>query len=284
MTRSLTTGPQIRECTEGILALVSARHGFDFGGYRRSSLERRIRTRADILGIGALPAYLEHIRADAAESKALFDQLFVHVTGFFRDPEVWAELARTTLIPLASRAASGNTIRIWNAGCATGEETCTLLMVLEEAFGIERLRERVRVIATDVDAGALAVARRAVYDPASLTAISPALRDRYFCRSADGCTLRDDLRGVVEFREHDLIGETPVPAVDLVVCRNTLMYFDARTRRQVLEQFHGVLKEGGHVLIGRSEMLLAHPNLFRPANYRARIFERVDVSSGDSVG
>jgi len=268
---------------ERILSLMTARHGFDFGGYRRSSLERRVRTRADALGIPSFAAYADYLRAQPAESQTLFDTLLIHVTSFFRDPEVWLALARTVFLPLKSRLMNGAVARIWNPGCATGEETCTLLMVLDKAIGAE-LRSRVRVIATDVDAQALAIAERGAYSAAHTVSLPAVLRDTYFRYFGSEYVFRGDLLEAVTFHTHDLLHGAPVPEVDLVVCRNTLMYFDAPSRRQVLKRMHGALKENGCLLVGRSELLLAHTDLFRPVDHGARIFERCRVSSDDNAG
>ena len=267
-----------------ILSLMAARHGFDFGGYRRSSLERRIRSRADALGIPDISAYLDYLRTRPAEATALLDTLFVHVTSFFRDPEVWTTLARLSLLPLRCRARDGDAIRIWNPGCATGEETYTLLMVLEKVIGADAMRRGVRIIATDIDARAIAVANRGAYRADQLASVPPTLRDTYFRFSGSEYTFRSDLRDVVHFHTHDLVHSAPVPDVDLVICRNTLMYFDSDTRRRVLLGIHRAARPGGHIFVGRTESLLAHTDRFRPVDYAARIFERAPVSSGGIAG
>lgn len=267
-----------------ILSLLTARHGFDFAGYRRSSLERRIRTRAQVLGLPHFADYVDYLRAQPTESRELLDTLFVNVTSFFRDPDVWVALARASLRRLKARADSGQPIRIWNPGCATGEETYTLLMVLEKTLGADLLRKRVHVIATDMDEPALASARRGVYQASQLEAVPPALRATYFRFSEVGYEFRADLRALVRFHEHDLVHQFPVPRPDLIVCRNTLMYFDARIRRRVLERFCDVLADGGQLVTGRPELLFAHGDLFGPVDLQARIFERRPPNSAGIGG
>lgn len=273
MTR--TTGSEM----DSILDFLGIRSNGEFGGYRRSSLERRIRARASLLGLHGPAEYIDYLQQQAGESHDLFSSLFVHVTAFFRDPAAWIVLARRILLPALADGNDIRPLRIWNPGCSSGEETFTLLMLLERLVGRDRLAERVTVMATDIDPAIIEVAAAGSYDPVQLTDLPAALRSTYFRFSGERFVFREDLRALVTFRAHDLLRDPPMRDQDLVVCRNTLMYFDREGRRRVVERLRRALRGTGHLMTGRSELLLAHTDLFRAIDVPARLF--APVSSAD---
>jgi two-component system, chemotaxis family, CheB/CheR fusion protein len=263
---------------EPLLEYLKTQRGFDFTGYKRSSLERRITKRMEELGIESYEAYLDHLELNQDEFAFLFNTILINVTGFFRDPESWDYLAQQ-VVPTLLEATPDGPIRVWCAGCSSGEETYTVAMVLAEALGETAYLARVKIYATDVDDEALDTGRAAIYSPKQVEAVPPELLQRYFERGDARYTFRTDLRRTVIFGRNDLVQDAPISRIDLLVCRNTLMYFNAETQAQILNRFHFALKPAGYLFMGKSEMLITHTDLFAPANLTRRVFRKVD--SGD---
>ena len=260
---------------EALLEHVKRVRGFDFTGYKRSTLVRRVRKRMDEVGMEGYGAYTAFLDQHPDEFSALFDTILINVTGFYRDAEAWEALTREVLAPLADRRRGGEPIRVWSAGCASGEETYTVVMALAEVLGEEGFRARVKVYATDVDEHALMQARQAVYPAKALEAVPAALRAKYFQPVGMQFCFRPELRRLVIFGRHDLVRDAPISHLDLLVSRNTLMYFNADTQARILSRFHFALGEGGVLFLGKAEMLRSHGSLFAPLNLRARLFARV---------
>jgi two-component system CheB/CheR fusion protein len=257
---------------ESLLEFLKENRGFDFTGYKRSTLERRVRKRMDEAGVGSYPEYREHLEANPDEFTALFNTILINVTGFFRDLEAWETLSRDFLPRLLERRAGDAQVRVWSAGCASGEEAYTLVMALSEAMGMDAFRARVKIYATDVDEEALQQARQAVYPPKALEAVPEALRERYFEHRAGKYVFRSDLRRLVIFGRHDLVRDAPMSHLDLLVSRNALMYFNAETQTRILNRFHFALAEGGILFMGKAEMMRSHASLFASLDLKARIF------------
>ncbi|MDB4900578.1 MAG: methyltransferase, CheR-type with sensor, partial [Gemmatimonadetes bacterium] len=260
---------------EALLDFLKRNRGFDFSGYKRATLERRFRKRMESLGITSYAQYLDLLEVESDEFAHLFDTLLINVTRFFRDDGPWQYLADEVVPALIARRADGAPLRVWSAGCASGEEAYTLAIILAEAMGAERYRERVKIYATDVDEHALAAARAATYSAAQVEDVPAELRDRYFERSDDRFVFRKDLRRSVIFGRNDLLQDAPISRIDLLVCRNTLMYFNAPTQASILARFHFALADGGVLLLGRAETLLTHTTAFAPIELKSRIFAKV---------
>ncbi len=163
---------------------------------------------------------------------------------------------------------------MWSAGCATGEEAYTLAILLAEAFGEEEFRRRVKIYATDADENALAVARQGTYDARQVEGVPAELLEKYFERSGSRYVFRNDLRRCLIFGRHDLIQDAAISRLDLLVCRNTLMYFNSDAQEKVVARFHFALKKTGYLFMGRAETLLTHSGSFKPVDLRHRIFAR----------
>ncbi len=264
---------------EGLLEYLKKDRGFDFTGYKRSTLLRRTRKRMEEVGIGEFGEYHEHLETHPDEFTQLFNTILINVTSFFRDPEAWDALARELLVRVVERKQGGEPIRIWSAGCASGEETYTLVIMLAEMLGVERFREQVKIYATDVDQEALAQARYGSYAAADLEAIPAEVRERYFERAGERLTLRADLRRYVIFGRHDLVQDAPISHLDLLVCRNVLMYFNAEVQGRIMSRFHYALGDAGLLFLGKAEMMRSHGNLFTPVDLKSRIFSRVARAS-----
>jgi two-component system CheB/CheR fusion protein len=259
---------------EALLIYLKEARGFDFTGYKRSSLMRRVTRRMSQIGCTDFAGYLDRLEVHPDEFTALFDTILINVTGFFRDPEAWDFFRTEVLRPLAA-AKAGAPIRAWTAGCASGEEAYTLAIALAEVLGPEAFRDQVKIYATDVDEDRLNDARHATYGEREIQAVAPELLDRYFEPVGNRYTFRKDLRRSVIFGRNDLVQDAPISRVDLLTCRNTLMYFNAETQTKILNRFHFALADTGVLFLGKAEMLLSHGSLFAPLDLKRRVFRRV---------
>ncbi|HEU5038490.1 MAG TPA: CheR family methyltransferase [Nocardioides sp.] len=265
---------------EALLRHLKEQRGFDFTGYKRASLVRRVRRRMEAVGLEAYDEYLDYLVLHPEEFTQLFNTILINVTGFFRDPDAWSYL-QGELLPQVLRRREGQPIRVWSAGCASGEEAYTLAMVLAELLGIEEFRERVKIYATDVDEEALAQARQATYTERELEAVPAELREKYVERAGNRYVFRKELRRSVIFGRNDLVQDAPISHVDVLACRNTLMYFNAETQSQILNRMHFALRPDGILFLGKAEMLLSHSAYFRPIELKRRFFTKVGAEGRD---
>ena len=270
----LATGPEPSGDLEQLLLFIRDARGFDFTGYKRSTLARRIRKRMDDARIADYADYQDRLEADAEEFRALFNTILINVTSFFRDPEAWAHLQREILPELIAARGPDEDIRVWSAGCSSGQEPYSLAILFAEVLGVEECVRRVKLYGTDVDEEALREARSGLYTAKSLELLAPDLRDKYFEPNGAQFAFRPDLRRRVIFGRHDITRDAPISRLDLLVCRNTLMYFNAEAQSQIVDRFHFALREGGYLFLGKAEMLLSDGERFGVANMRQRIFRR----------
>ena len=259
---------------ERLLEFLRGNRGFDFTGYKRASLERRIRKRMQEVGISQVDEYLDYLEVHPAEFTELFNTILINVTGFFRDPPTW-QLLQEEIVPSLLSRRSGEPIRVWVAGCATGEEACTVAIVLAEDMGEQQFRDRVKIFATDVDDEALTQARLATYEARAVEAVPEELRERYFEPANGRLQFKKEFRRSVIFGRNDLVQDAPISGIDLLTCRNTLMYFNAETQSRILDHFHFGLNDDGYLVLGKSEMMLTHGDLFTPSDQKRRIFVKV---------
>ena len=260
---------------EVLLAHLKRTRGLDLTGYKRTSLGRRVRKRMDAVKVTDFSAYIDHLEVHPAEFPALFDTILINVTGFFRDTSAWEYYAGEVVPKLLDAIGPDAPIRVWDAGCASGEETYTTAMVLAEALGADAYLERVKIYATEIDEDALNEARQATYAAKAVEAVPRPLLERYFEPSDQGFTFRKDLRRTVIFGRNDLTQDAPISRIDLLTCRNTLMYFNAETQNRILRRFHFALNPWGYLYLGKSEMLITHTDLWRPVNLKRRVFAKV---------
>ena len=260
------------EHLDDLLEFLRVTRGFDFTVYKRPTLTRRLTKRLQDVGVDGYDAYRDYLELHPEEFESLFDTVLINVTAFFRDPEAWHALARGPLPKLLSRRDADAPIRIWSAGCATGEEAYTVAMVLAEAMGEDEYRRRVKIYATDVDEAALAEARTGRYAGHRIEGIPRELVDRYFERVRDLYTFRADLRRTVIFGVHDVTTDAPISRLDLLLCRNVLMYLIAETQQKAMAQFRYALRDDGLLFLGRAETLLTRNDLFTPIDQKHRIF------------
>ena len=268
---SETRDPEFEE----LLSFIRDERGFDFTGYKRPSLRRRISRRMQDLRVGSFPEYREYLDGDADEFVHLFNTILINVTAFFRDEVAWDYLRREIAPRIVDRHdGDEGQIRIWSTGCATGEEAFSLAIVFAEVLGDEDFKARVKIYATDIDDGALRTGRHGEYGPKAIEPMPVDLRERYFEARNGKYVFRNDLRRTVIFGRHDLIQDPPISRISLLLSRNTLMYFDTETQRRILASFHFALREGGFLFLGKSEALAARSDLFVPVDLKRRIFAK----------
>ncbi len=260
---------------ESLLDYLKRSRGSDFTGYKRQSLMRRVLRRMQMVGISGFSEYQVYLEVHPEEFADLFNTILINVTSFFRDKDAWDYLSQEVVPKILELKKGGEIIRIWSAGCASGEEAFTIAMLMIEALGEEGFKNRVKIFATDIDEATLTQARMASYTPKDMESVPKELREKYFQISGGTYVFRPDLRRSIIFGRHDLVQDAPISHLDLLVCRNTLMYFNAETQTKVLARFHFALKDTGYLFLGRAELLLTHASLFTPVNLKHRIFKKL---------
>jgi two-component system CheB/CheR fusion protein len=255
-----------------ILEFLRQTRGCDFTSYKPASLMRRVRKRMREVGVEHFEEYLDQLQVRPDEFSALFNRILINVTSFFRDQEVWEGLRASVLPEVIAANGPSAPIRVWSAGCASGQEPYTVAMLLAEQIGLEPLRERVKLYATDIDDEALGEARRGVYSRKQIADVPETLLAKYFDQQGDQYRVNHELRRAVIFGRHDLLQDAPISRVNLLLCRNTLMYFNAEAQARLLSRFGFSLTSGGILTLGRAEMLFNHHGGFQPVDLKRRIF------------
>ena len=258
-----------------LLEFLKRSRGFDFTGYKRSSLERRFRKRMEVVEVDSYGSYLDFLEVHPDEFAELFNTILINVTALFRDPAPWKYLDEHVLPKLLEDVGDAGEIRIWSAGCASGEEAYSIAMLLVRHLGEAAFRDRVKIYATDVDEDALNTARQAQYAPKEIQGVPQDLLERCFERTNQHFAFRKDLRRSLIFGRNDLVQDAPISRIDLLLCRNVLMYFTAETQARILGRFNFALSDQGYLFLGKSEMLLTHGDLFRPVELKCRLFSKV---------
>jgi two-component system CheB/CheR fusion protein len=260
------------EQLEALLEYLRDSRGFDFTGYKRPTLVRRVARRLAELSVDNVSDYIDYLQVHSEEFANLFDKILINVTEFFRDKPAWDYIAQKVVPQIIGR--EGN-IRVWSAGTASGEEAYSAAIVFCEALGTKDFLQRVKIYATDVDEKALLKARTGFYAPAELESVEPTVRDRYFESQNGRFVFQPALRRALIFGVHDLMNDAPISRLDLLICRNALIYFTAEAQDRILTRFHYALKDDGHLFLGRAEMLLTHSQLFVPEDLKQRVFTKV---------
>ena len=251
--------------------------GLDFTQYKRPTIRRRLHQRMLATHTQTLDAYAVFVEAQPEERQRLINSFLINVTEFFRDPDLFTLLEQTVLPTLLARARQrSEPLRLWSAGCATGEEAYSLALLVAEALGDELDRQEVRLFATDIDAEAVAFARQARY-PASAVAKVPArLLGRYFTREDGHYQLSKRVRAMIVFGQHDLAQGIPFPRIDLVLCRNVLIYFRPDLQERALALFAAALRDEGYLALGPAEVISAPlTKLFTPVKRGYKLYQRV---------
>jgi two-component system CheB/CheR fusion protein len=269
------TGVEAQNDLDKVLGLLRTRMRFDFRCYRVRMLTRRIERRMSLLHLDKIADYLDYLREHPDEVKQLFRDLLISVTNFFRDPEAFQALETEVVAPLVRVKEFDAPFRIWSAGCATGEEPYSLGIMLLEQLAAEKKSCKVQIFATDVDEAALEAGRHGVYPDTISTDVSLERLGRYFTRKDDSSfQVTEKLRELVVFARQNLITDAPFSKLDLIVCRNLLIYLEPEIQKKIIALLHFSLNEGGYLFLGPAETLGRHTELFEPVSKKWRIFRR----------
>jgi two-component system CheB/CheR fusion protein len=266
------TPPQ-QETMQRILAHVHARTGHDFSQYKRATILRRVQRRMQLSGHDSLESYLGYMRHNVNEANAMFNDILIGVTNFFRDPIAWDAIKRKVLPELFENKPVGEAIRIWSIGCSTGEEAYTLGMILlEHAAELDR-KYQIQVFASDLDDHALARAREGIYPSAIEADVSPERLERFFSPRKNHYQVRPELRDIVLFTSHSILRDPPFSKLDLISCRNLLIYLQREMHENILDIFHYSLNPGGYLFLGGSESADSTKELFQNVDKANRLYK-----------
>ncbi|MGG5821895.1 CheR family methyltransferase [Falsiroseomonas sp. HW251] len=264
----------VEDARAEICAILRNQVGHDFTAYKPKTFLRRVQRRMQVTALDTVEGYVELLRRDPEEVNALFRDLLIGVTNFFRDTDAFEALASTVIPRLFEGRGADDAVRVWIPGCATGEEVFSIAILLREHMDRLQVVPRVQVFATDIDARALAVARAARYPGPLLDSVSPERRARFFVPDGGSFLVTREVRDVCIFSPHSVLRDPPFSRIDLVSCRNLLIYFGADAQNQVLPVFHYALRPGGHLFLGTSENIGTFADLFAPVDKQNRIFVR----------
>ncbi|NYT17034.1 MAG: PAS domain-containing protein [Methanomicrobiales archaeon] len=261
-----------------IFILLRSRSGQDFSQYKRSTIQRRIGRRMSLHQLTRLEDYVHYLQENPAEIEILAKELLIGVTQFFRDPDAWENL-KESLSGLIKRTPAGSTLRAWVVGCSTGEEAYTMAIVFREALdALDRSGEiRYQVFGTDVDRGAIEIARHGVYSANITVDISPERLDRFFIREDDTFMIRPEVRETVVFAPHNVLTDPPFTRLDALSCRNLLIYLSPELQKKLITLFHYALNPGGILLLGTAESISGHRDLFQALENKWKIFQQRGV-------
>ena len=268
-----------------ILELLQQSHGQNFAGYKQPMLMRRIERRMGLLGIEKTGEYVKRLRRDTKELGALYKDLLIGVTEFFRDRKAWAALGTQVLRPLIASKKNGEPIRAWVAGASTGEEAYTLTMLILAQLRRARKRCPVQVFGTDTNDSALAHARNGIYPAGIAHQVPPEYLSRYFHELKDDhhYQVSPELRESVVFGVHNLLVHPPFSRLDLVTCRNLLIYLDPEMQQRILLVFHFALRSDGYLFLGGAETIGANDKLYRPVARKWRIYRRIGTTPHEQL-
>jgi chemotaxis methyl-accepting protein methylase len=268
--------PKDQSSLEKVLILLRARTGHDFSQYKKSTVYRRIERRMGIHQIDRIAAYVRYLQENSQEVELLFKELLIGVTNFFRDPEVW-DLLRDEVFPaLLANRADGSAFRAWSAGCSTGEEAYSLAMVFREA--VERFRPNghftLQIFATDLDSDAIDKARQGLFPTNIVTDVTPERLGRFFDEEEHGYRISKEIRQMITFATQNVIMDPPFTKLDLLICRNLLIYLTADLQNRLLPLFYYSLNPEGFLVLGSAETTGPFTELFSPKHSKARLFQR----------
>jgi two-component system CheB/CheR fusion protein len=262
-----------------ICQLLRAGIGHDFSHYKEKTMVRRVQRRMQILQINSVPDYVEHLRKQPGELRLLFQELLIGVTQFFRDASAFEALEQEVIPKIVERHGADDAIRVWVPGCATGEEAYSIGILLKEATLKRQASPLIQVFGTDINEQAIEAARTARYRAAQIAGVDPVRLKRWFAIDGDEyCPIRE-IRELCIFATHSVIKDPPFSRLDLISCRNLLIYLDPELQDRLTRVFHYALRPGGALFVGTSEGMARHIRLFTVADKRHRIFERSESTS-----
>lgn len=272
--------PEDDDALVRVMSALRVRTGHDFADYKQTTVLRRIARRLQVHGLGSLTAYADHLGEQPVEARALLKDLLISVTNFFRDADAFAALERDVIPGLFKGKGLGDTVRVWSVGAATGEEAYSLAIVLAEHAARLDAPPAFQVFATDVSDESLAFAREALYPDTIVADVSEARLERFFVREGGFYRVRAALRERVLFASHNVLKDPPFSRLDLIACRNLLIYIDRGLQQRVFEAFHYALRPGGALFLGSAESPEGSTNLFTSIRKKQRLFARREVPAG----
>lgn len=270
---------QIGDYANALCMALRKAVGHDFSGYKRSTFSRRVERRMHVLGMTSARVYLERVKHDTGECQALFRDLLINVTRFFRDGEMFDILRTRVIEPLLRERSAGQEIRVWIPGCSSGEEAYTVAMIFADAAQDLGVGNSIQVFATDIDEQMLQVAREASYPASALPDIPSVIAERWTTPHGDRFTIAAPVRDLVRFSNHSLVRDPPFSRIDLLCCRNLLIYFDEHLQQQVMPLMHYAIVPEGYLFLGPSETIGRFEHLFSPVDHHARLFMRNNTSA-----
>lgn len=276
--QSVVTAPPSEGTLKKIFVLLRAQTGHDFSQYKLNTLQRRIERRMAVHQLVDVDPYVKFLQQTPVEVEALFRDLLIGVTNFFRDPEAFQELGSRIIPTIFANKPAGGTIRVWSVACSTGEEAYSLAILFTEYMDTLKQRYELKIFATDMDSRAIATARTGRY-PASIAAeVSPERLARFFTAEHHGGAYRvhKSIRDTLVFSEHDVIRDPPFSKLDLISCRNLLIYFNLELQQRLIPQFHYALNSKGILFLGTSEGIGDFDNLFATFDRKAKLYQRED--------
>ena len=267
------------EVLAAILQLLHQVGGIDFADYKQATIMRRIERRMQVRHTPELYQYLDLLENDHSEVLTLRREMLISVTSFFRDPDAFETLADKVIAPMVAELPAGSTLRVWTAGVATGEEAYTLAMLFIEAFERQRRWPNLKIFATDVDQSCVEVAGSGQYPESAAVELSPERLERFFVKKGDSFVVKNELRQSIVFARHNLLADPPFTKMDLVVCRNTLIYFKSGAQERALRSLQYAVREGGALLLGSSESLSGVSDGLQVVSAKHKLFRRVGATS-----
>ena len=262
-----------------VIVLLRTQTGHDFSAYKKSTIQRRVERRMGLHQLPRMADYLRYLRSNPQESKMLFSELLIGVTSFFRDPELWVQLKAEVITALLTHYPQGGVLRAWVPGCSTGEEAYSLAMifkeVLEEANSPHRYS--LQIFASDLDPGAISAARTGVYPQTIGAEVSDKRLTRFFVEDPGGYRVCNEIREMVIFAQHNIIADPPFTKLDLLSCRNLMIYLESALQNKLIELFHYSLNKEGFLVLGNAETVGPGVDLFVPISGKSRIYRRLDA-------
>ncbi len=259
---------------EKILHLLKVHTHVNFSTYKLTTINRRIQRQMMLRNIDTVENYAKYLESNEEEVKALYQDIFIHVTDFFRDPESFRSLRKNVYPLLIEGRPKGYTIRVWVPGCATGEEAYSLAIALTEFLHERGLDQRLQIFATDISEEAIQTARRGVYSEYSVRNVSAERRERFFEKTKEGFKIRKSIRDFCVFSRHDIGNNPPFPKLDLISCRNVLIYFGLELQKRVFPVFHYALNPNGILWLGQAESPGVFTDLFKPVDKTNKIYRK----------
>ncbi len=263
------------------MSLLQRHTGNNFTEYKMSTVLRRIERRMKLHQLDSMEAYVAFLRENAAEVQLLFREMLIGVTSFFRDPAVWEHLRAETIPALLEANPDGAAFKAWVPACSTGEEAYTLAMVFDEAVGrtAEPGKYSLQIFATDLHGDAIDKARQGIFGRGVEDMVSPERLARYFVADGPGYRIRKELRNMIIFAQQNIISDPPFTKLDILSCRNLLIYFNPKLQEQLIPLFHYALKPEGLLVLGSADTPGSYTELFTPVPGCGRIYRRLDAST-----